>query len=191
MSTTLSKENPVWLEETECHRPISAPSPGLPPSRWAGTWHWGVSLIWGSKPAAAPLLTHHPRVLSFAALSRPRRLRALPTTHQQVHCHLSLMVSGQIQATIGKADFDIMLFIAGVSVNISNKKPPERICEGGKKRKRAKKQARKVLPWLQTSRHSHFVTCTICSSHAQGPITSFQMVINPLGPWHTCNLPLG
>lgn len=45
------------------------------------------------------------------------------------------MVSGQIQATIGKPDCDIVLFIAGVSVNISNKKPPERSCEGEKKEK--------------------------------------------------------
>lgn len=51
-----------------------------------------------------------------------------------------------------------------------------------KKEKVRKRKRERHLPWLQTSRHSHFVTCTICSSLAQGPITSFQMVINPLGP---------
>ena len=115
-----------------------------------------------------------------------------PPAHQQAHGLLWLTVSGQIEATIGKTRLqqcapNCWCFCGTLAIR--------NLQRGTVKAKEEKWQERKWErnpPWLQTSRRSrHFVACTVCSSHAPGPITSFQTVINPLGPQHTCNLRLG
>lgn len=154
----------------------------------------------GSTSAAGPLLAHHSRALSCPFACSPvfltfpdlGGLRAQPTRSSTGP--LSFVING-IQSNLSnnwKTRLQhCALYCWCFCGTLAIRSLQREALKGKKKRKRAQKKARKVLPWLQTSRHSHFVTCTICSSHAQVPITSFQMVINPLGPRHTCNLQLG
>lgn len=114
----------------------------------------------------------------------PRRLTSSQTTHQQARCHLSFVMSDQIQATIREADCNIMLFIAGVSVGHKQQEVPgEELQERKKNEKDPTRKKKHFFPCRRSSWNSHFVTSyeQPCTS----PVTSFQMVINPPGPRDT------